>query len=120
MTILKEKANHEESNSSDFEGLKEEEIERLRGFLTSLDKPSASCFLAKLDKYFMTSCFSVSKDCWDGNSVTNLSARNHMTHNSHHFLSYNSCPGNQKVKIAYGSLASVANKGLLPLSHLFP
>ena len=50
MTILKEKANHEKSNSSDFEGLKEEEIERLRGFLTSLDKPSTSCFLAKLDK----------------------------------------------------------------------
>lgn len=63
MTLWEEKPNHENSNSSEFERLKNEEIEIFWNLLTSLDKPNASYSLAISSKYSMTSFFNASKDC---------------------------------------------------------
>ena len=110
--------NHENFNSLKFEGLKKEEIERLKRFFTSLDKHNTSCALAKASKYYMTSCFSSSKDCWYENMVVNSGATDHMTYNSYHISSYNPCLRNQKIKVADGTLALVVGQGTITLNSL--
>ena len=74
----------EASNSKGSSGgrLNKEEIERLRSFLTSLEKPSASCSFARLGKYSNSHAFSASKDCFSSAWVIN-SSTNHMTNSSH-------------------------------------
>ena len=46
------------------------------------------------------------KDPW----IIDLGATDHMTNHSKLFSSYIPCSGSQKIKIAYGSLSSVARK----------
>ena len=117
MTLLEKKPNHENSNSSKFEGLKKEEIEKLWNLITSLDKPKASCSLVRSSKHSMIRSFSASKNCWN-HIESNSGAINHMTHNSHHFSCYNLCPRNQKIKVVNGSLETVARRGAITLTHL--
>ena len=55
------------SNSSEFEGLKKKEIERLWNFPTSLDESNTSCSLVRSRKYSITCSFNASKKIWHGN-----------------------------------------------------
>ena len=41
----------------------------------------------------------------------------HMTNAHHLFSTYSPCAGNLKVKIAYGTLSSVASKGSIRISE---
>lgn len=48
--------------------------------------------------------------------VVDSGASDHMTGSPRQFTSYSPCSGNQKVRIANGSLSSVAGKGTIMLS----
>ncbi|KAG6503226.1 hypothetical protein ZIOFF_031949 [Zingiber officinale] len=49
--------------------------------------------------------------------ILDSGATDHMTGISQYFSSYTPSAGNQKIKIAYGSFATVAGKGLVPISQ---
>ncbi|KAL6331497.1 hypothetical protein AAG906_011437 [Vitis piasezkii] len=68
-------------------GLNSEGIERLRGLLGSLEKPSGAC------------------------SSALSGATDHMTHTSQYFNSHTPCPSSRKIIVANGSLATVAGLG---------
>ncbi|KAA0050819.1 Beta-galactosidase [Cucumis melo var. makuwa] len=43
--------------------------------------------------------------------ILDSGATNHLTGSSEHFISYAPCAGNEKIRIAFGSLAPIAGKG---------
>ncbi|KAA0051242.1 retrotransposon protein, putative, unclassified, expressed [Cucumis melo var. makuwa] len=47
--------------------------------------------------------------------IANSRATDHLTGFSEHFISYTPCAGNEKIRIADGSLASIARKGQIVL-----
>lgn len=78
---------------------------------------SPSCSLAQKvptkGTYLNAALFSVhSSDPW----IINLGATNHMTGSAKLFVSYTPCAGNQKIKIAYGSLSAITRKGFIIIS----
>ena len=42
-----------------------------------------------------------------------------MTNSSHHFSTYNPCPKSKKIKITYGTLATITCQGTINLSPSF-
>lgn len=97
--------------------LNKEEIEKLRSLLTSIEKSIGSCSFVHSGNYNLSKALSASKNCkthdmWD----VDLSAIDHMTNSSHYFTTYTPCLGNQKIKVAHGTLASITRKVTIPVS----
>ena len=60
--------------------------------------------------------FSASENCFLRVRVINSGATDHMTNSSHRFSSYSPYPGNRKIKVVDGTLATVASQGTINLS----
>lgn len=74
---------------------------------------SPSCSLAQKDNYLNATLLSVhSSHPW----IIDSGATDHMTGFAKLFLSYNPYAGNQKIKIADGSLSAIAEKGSIVIS----
>ena len=96
---LTEQVSHEEVQEK--AAFNSEEIEKIRGLLGSLNKPSGACSLT------------LSGNSW----IIDSGATDHMTHTSSHFNTYTPCPSNRKIIVANGSLVIVARLEIF-LSHL--
>ena len=90
---LTEQVSHEEVQEK--AAFNSEEIEKIRGLLGSLNKPSGACSLT------------LSGNSW----IVDLGATDHMTHTLSHFSTYTPCPSNRKIIVANGSLVTVAGVG---------
>ena len=81
----------------------------------SVGNSSSSCSLAQSGNIFTTTFTCINPNTsW----ILDSGATDHMTGSSQLFSSYSPCAGNQKVKIAYGSFATVAGKGKIIISPL--
>lgn len=106
----------EAPDQQDLHSFNKEEIERIRSLLTSLDKPSGSYPTANAGTYsaqdactYSTQAFSASlngsfQDAW----VIDSGATDHMTNSPSYFSTYTPCSGHQKIRVADGTLASIA------------
>ena len=98
--------------------LNKEDIEKLRHFLSSLETPIGSCSLAHSGKFPKSLALNVSKSCplnpeiW----IIDSGATDHMTNNASQFNTYTPSPGNRKVKVADGTLATLAGYGTIYLT----
>lgn len=91
--------------------LNREEIEKLRSFLTTIDKPVGSCSMAQSGKYSTNCPLNGSSTVSNGIWVVDSGATDHMTNSSHNLSTYTPCPGNKKIKTVDGTLISIAGKG---------
>ena len=110
---------HPTNNEPEIGTLNKEEIEKLRSFLTSIEKSVGSCSFAQSGNNSISHALSVSKDCkthkiW----VVDSGAIDHMTNTLHHFTTYTPCLENQKIRVADGTMASIPGKGTIPLTFL--
>lgn len=99
------------SNSKEFEELNKEEIERLRNFVSNLDKQLGMCSLAQTSKSSISHTIRASYLPFTVTWVIGSRATSHMIHFSHCFSSYNPCPNNKKIFIVYGSFTTVTSQG---------
>ncbi|KAG6775743.1 hypothetical protein POTOM_019236 [Populus tomentosa] len=106
-----------ESSIPEVGGFNQEEIERLRILLNTMEKPSGSCSLAKNGKILISHAFSASNKDHSSIWVIDSGATDHMTHSAGSFKSYQPCPSSQKITVADGSLITVAGQGTIPLNH---
>ena len=101
-------------NNMELGELNQEDIEKLKNFLGSLEKPRGVCPLTHSGKFPFSHAFSVSgmslSSCW----IIDSGAIDHMTHSSEKFSSYIPCPSNKKITIADGSLATVTSLNVNP------
>ncbi|KAL0448935.1 UNVERIFIED_CONTAM: hypothetical protein Slati_1449900 [Sesamum latifolium] len=98
---------------SDIKDLSKEEIEHLRSIMNSLEgSGGSSCSLAQIGKSSIFHALSASFILPSSSWVVDLGDNDHITTSHHSFITYNPCPSNQKVKVAQGSLATVAGQEL--------
>ncbi|KAG6470271.1 hypothetical protein ZIOFF_071336 [Zingiber officinale] len=105
----------QQSSSESFPFTKEQ-MEHLQKLFQSqsLGNSNPSCALADLGIVPIgTLACTKSNDFW----ILDSGATDHMTSISQYFSSYTPSAGNQKIKIADGSFATVAGKGLVPISQ---
>ncbi|PON38244.1 LOW QUALITY PROTEIN: hypothetical protein PanWU01x14_314000 [Parasponia andersonii] len=81
-----------------------------------MEKPVSSRSLAHSGNQSSSHALSVSKDYQTSQIWVVDDAIDHMTNSSHYFTKYTPCPGNQKIKLADGTLASIAGKRTTPLT----
>ena len=89
-------------------------MERLRSFLTSLEKLSASCSYARSDKDSNSYALSASKDLFSDFWVIDSGSTDHMTNSFHQFASCSPCLGNKKIIVADGTLPGMVGQELFP------
>lgn len=113
----------QEDGKRETTSLNQEEMEKLRSFFSTLEKPSGSlfpptgiCSLAYSGKHCSSFGFNVSglplKYSW----IMDSGATDHMTHSSNLFSTYSPCPSNKKIATADGSLTTVAGRGDVQIS----
>uniref|UniRef100_A0A1S8ADA3 Uncharacterized protein n=1 Tax=Citrus limon TaxID=2708 RepID=A0A1S8ADA3_CITLI len=104
-----------QQSSSESLPFTKEQIEHLHKMFhsQSLEKSNLSCSLAQSGNSFIAALACTK---FHGSWILDSGATDHMTGNSQLFSSYIPCAGNQKVKIANGSLATVAGKGTITIS----
>ena len=91
-----------------------EQIDQLYKLLQPQTNPS--CSLAQNGNYLTAALASVNLNCpW----IIDSRATDHMTGLSKLFSSYSPCAGNQKIKIADGSLSTIAGKWSIIVSPFF-
>ena len=88
-----------------------EEMEKLKSLLGSLDKPTRACSLALSGTPSFSFCKNASNKNYDYSWVIDSSAIDHMTSKSQLFHTYTPSPSNKKIVVANGSLATVASFG---------
>ena len=88
-----------------------EEMEKLRSLLGSLDKPTGACSLALSGTPSFSFCINASSRVYDDSWVIDSGATNHMTSKSQLFHTYTPSPSNKKIAVANGSLATVVGFG---------
>ena len=99
-------------------GFNNEEMEKLRSLLGSIDKPMEACSLALSGTPSFSFCINASNKVYDDSWVIDSSATDHMTPKSQLFHTYNPSPNNKKITVANGSLATVASFG--DIYHTYP
>lgn len=67
-------------------------------------------------KYHVSYALSASNTSFSSSWVIDSVAIDLMTHSSHQFITYNPSPRNKKIKVAKGSLATVAVQGTIDLT----
>ena len=92
-------------------GFNNEEMEKLRSLLGSLDKPTGACSLALSGTPSLSFCINVSNKVYEDSWIIDSGATDHMTPKSQLFHTYTSSPSNKKIAWANGSLATVASFG---------
>ena len=92
-------------------GFNNEEMEKLRSLLGSLDKPTRACSLALSGTPSLSFCINASNKVYDYSWVIDSNATNHMTPKSQVFHTYPPNPSNKEIAVANGSLATVAGFG---------
>ncbi|KAL0303582.1 UNVERIFIED_CONTAM: Retrovirus-related Pol polyprotein from transposon RE1 [Sesamum radiatum] len=103
-------------SASDIKGLSKEEIERLKSIMNFLEgSGGSSCSLAQTGKTSISHALNASLTLPSSSWVVDSGATDHMTTSHHSFITYDACPSNRKVKVAEGSLATVAGQGTVPL-----
>ena len=99
-------------------GFNNEEMEKLRSLLGSLDKPMGACSLVLSGTPSFSFCINVSNKVYDDSWVIDSGATNHMTPKSQLFHTYTPSLSNKKIAVANSSLATVASFGDIYISHL--
>ena len=99
-----------EENSS-IGGFNNDEMEKLRSLLRSINKPTGACSLALSGTPSFSFCINASSKVYDDSWEIDSSATNHMTPKSQLFHTYTPSPSNKKIAVANGSLATVASFG---------
>ena len=89
-------------------GFNNEEMEKLRSLLGSLDKPTGACSLTLLSIPSFSFCINALNKVYDDSWVIDSGATNHMTPKSQLFNTYSPSPSNKKISVANNSLATVA------------
>ncbi|RVW30585.1 hypothetical protein CK203_086063 [Vitis vinifera] len=89
--------------------LNKEEIDKLKRFISKLEKPEGHSYFAQTGKYSFS--LSASKIQFSSPWIIDSGASDHMANSSKAFSNYIPCPGNQKIKIADGALVTVAGQG---------
>ena len=97
-----------------------EEMEKLRSFLGSLDKPTRDCSLALLGTPSFSFCINASNKVYDDSWVIDCGAIDHMTSKSQLFHTYTPSPSNKKIAVANGSLAIVVGFGDIHYTYPYP
>ena len=100
-------------------GFNNEEMEKLRSLLGSLDKPTRACFLALSGTPSFSFCINASNKVYDDSWVIDSSATDHMTPKSQLFHTYTPSPSNKKISVANGSLAIVTGFGDIYITPTF-
>ena len=101
-------------SSTELEELNQEDIDKLKKILGSLEKPMGVCSLAHSVKFPFSQAFSVSGMSLSSSWIIDSGATDHMTLSSEKFSTYIPCPSNKKITIADGSLATVASLNVNP------
>ena len=70
------------------EGLSVEEIERLRGFIGSLENPSSACSLALSSKCLLPFGLHASEKCFENSWIIDSGATEHIAYSSQLFSAY--------------------------------
>ena len=102
---------HQSTNSSI--PLRKEQLEQFYHLLNPSPAPSlsnpdlGSCSIAQFGNHSALTSLVHSKELW----IIDSGASDHMIGGSNFFLSYTSCPSSTKIKIANGSLSSIAGIG---------
>ena len=89
--------------------LNKEEIDKLKRFISKLEKPEGHSHFAQTGKYSFS--LSASKIQFSSPWIIDSGASDHMANSSKAFSNYIPCPGNQKIKIVDGTLVTVAGSG---------
>ena len=92
-------------------GFNNEEMEKLRSLLGSLDKPTGACSLALLGTPSFSFCINASNKVYDDSWVIDSDGTNHMTPKSQFFHTYTPSPSNKKIAVVNGSLATIVGFG---------
>ena len=92
-------------------GFNNEEMEKLRSLLGSLDKVTGACSLALSGTPSFSFCINASNKVYDDSWVKDSGATDHMTLKSKLFHTYTLSPSNKKIAVANSSLATVAGFG---------
>jgi hypothetical protein len=101
----------ESSSNSGLNSLNQEEIERMRAFLKSLEKPTGTCTLAYSGMLPISFGFNVSNIPPTSLWILDSGATDHMTPSSNYFSTYHPSPSNKKISTADGTLVTVAGIG---------
>ena len=100
-----------QGKEQDHSEFNKEEIEKLRGLLGSLEKPSDTCSLALSGKFPISQGLNVSNNSIGNLWIMDSGATDHMTHSSLKFITYTPCPSNRKIAVANGFLTTIAGLG---------
>ena len=88
-------------------GFNNEEMEKLRSLLGSLDKPTRACSFTLSGTPSFSFCINASNKVYDDSWVIDSSATDHMTPKSQLFHNYTPSPSNKNIVVVNGSLATV-------------
>lgn len=91
--------------------LNHEELERVRSFLSKLEKPTGTCSLTCSGKFPLSFGFNVSDTPFTHYWILDSGATDHMTPFPYHFSTYVPCPSNKKISTADGTLITAAGQG---------
>ena len=111
-----------EENRAEGSVFSKEQLEQLQALLSNTQMihptcptPTPMCTIAQKGNHVSAlGAKSDSKNSW----IVDSGASDHMTGCHELFSTYNPCPGNLKIRIADGSLSSVAGKGNIKLSNM--
>lgn len=109
-------SNQEQSGSSESSPFTKDQLEHLYKLFqsSSVNSSTPSCSLAQKGDYLSAAlvCHHSNPCSW----IIDSGATDHMTGSPSLFSAYKPCAGNQKIKIADGSLSAIAGKGSIILS----
>ncbi|KAL2336894.1 hypothetical protein Fmac_011340 [Flemingia macrophylla] len=98
--------------------LNQEEIERVRTFLSKLEKPTGVCSLAYSGKFPLSFGLNVSDTPFNNYWILDSGATYHMTPLAKHFSTYSPCPSNKKIATTDGTLITAAGQGNIQINPL--
>ena len=96
--------------------LNQEEIERVRSFLSKLEKPTGTCSLIYSGKFPLSFGLNVSDTPFTHYWILDSGATDHMTPIPKYFSTYSPCPSNKKISTADGTLITAAGQGEVQIS----
>ena len=97
-------------------GLNNEEMEKLRSLLGSLNKPTGAFSFSSTPSFSF--CINALNKVYDDAWVIDSGVTYHMTPKSQLFHIYTPSPSNKKIVVANGSLATIAGFG--DIYHTYP
>jgi len=96
--------------------LNHEEIERVRSFLSKLEKPTSMCCLTYSGKFPLFFGLNVSDTPFTHYWILDSGATDHMTPLPKYFSTYFPCPSNKKISTADGTFITTTGQGNVQIS----